>query len=546
MRRHVLETKSVRFGAPTQPLQSTSLLPTQQGRSLSQRMPSVTSSRKGSKISSVNEILHLFWEQSPNLFSEGLPDTCGPPKNPLTPQAVQNIASKLNNYERSEILRKSSVYHIPETLTRPDLRDNSGSDLGIGAYKSNYGFDDPEGNYIVRRGDHIEYRYEISRVLGTGSFGNVVLCVDHKYSHPDRKRYVAVKIIKNELDWSLQAVSEIKMLKQLGIGRCEHLMRYLNHFNFRGHMCIVTEVLSVNLYTFMEVSQFSGVSLPLLWLFASQIGQGIQFIHDKNIIHCDIKPENIMIRLPTQSLPFCIKIIDFGSSCYLNETSFSYIQLRFYRAPEVILGAPYTTAIDIWSFGCVLAELFSGRPLIPGSNEIEQVSLMFELFGAPSSSQVLSDRAALMRTLKITDVKNLTDPLVCDPSSSLGPKRTIDEKEIRKTLLYSLFSVDGKLNLQSLNSQLQMRNKKGSGKKQVKLCSRLLEVALQIPYSEEVASNEAKFMQILKSIFVWNPKSRPSISDILSMLPVLNSSTISHAQSCAHSFPTYTSISSEW
>lgn len=544
MRRHVLETKSVRFCAPTQPLKSGSLLPTHRGRSLSQQMTNGTGSKNGPKISSIDEIRRLFCEQSPNLFSEGLPDDCGLPNSPLLPQTVQEIASRLSSYERSEVLRKSSVYHIPETLTRSDLRDTSGPDLGIGAYKSNYGFDDPEGNYIVRRGDHIEYRYEISRVLGTGSFGNVVLCVDHKFSHPDRKRYVAVKIIKNELDWSLQAVSEIKMLKQLGTGQCEHLMKYLNHFNFRGHMCIVTEVLSVNLYTFMEVSQFSGVSLSLLWFFASHIGQGIQFIHDENIIHCDIKPENIMIRLPSQNQSFCIKIIDFGSSCYLNETSFSYIQLRFYRAPEVILGAPYTNAIDIWSFGCVLAELFSGRPLIPGSNEIEQISLMFELLGAPSSSQVLSDRAALMRTLKISDVKSLTDPLVSDPSASLGPKRTVDEKEIRKTLLYSLFSVDGKLNLQSLNAQLQMRNKKGSSKKQVKLCSRLLEVALQIHSSEEMASDEAIFMRILKGIFVWNPKSRSSISDILSMLPVLNSSSITHAQSCAHSFPTYTSISS--
>ena len=64
------------------------------------------------------------------------------------------------------------------------------------------------------------------------------------------------------------------------------------------------------------------------------------------------------------------KVIDFGSSCLVTERLYTYIQSRFYRAPEVILGLPYDTAIDMWSFGCILAELFTGYPLFPGENEV--------------------------------------------------------------------------------------------------------------------------------------------------------------------------------
>ena len=81
-----------------------------------------------------------------------------------------------------------------------------------------------------------------------------------------------------------------------------------------------------------------------------------------------MKPENILLKAPNKS---GIKVIDFGSSCFEAERIYTYIQSRFYRAPEIILGIPYTPAIDMWSFGCVLAELYTGFPLFPGENEAE-------------------------------------------------------------------------------------------------------------------------------------------------------------------------------
>lgn len=88
-----------------------------------------------------------------------------------------------------------------------------------------------------------------------------------------------------------------------------------------------------------------------------------RFLHQHSLIHCDLKPENILLMQPSRS---AIKVIDFGSSCFVNERMYTYVQSRFYRSPEVIMGLPYGCEIDMWSFGCILAELYMGYPLFPG------------------------------------------------------------------------------------------------------------------------------------------------------------------------------------
>ena len=88
-----------------------------------------------------------------------------------------------------------------------------------------------------------------------------------------------------------------------------------------------------------------------------------RFLAQHQLIHCDLKPENILLMQPQRS---AIKVIDFGSSCFVNERMYTYVQSRFYRSPEVIMGLPYGCEIDMWSFGCILAELYMGYPLFPG------------------------------------------------------------------------------------------------------------------------------------------------------------------------------------
>jgi dual specificity tyrosine-phosphorylation-regulated kinase 2/3/4 len=87
-----------------------------------------------------------------------------------------------------------------------------------------------------------------------------------------------------------------------------------------------------------------------------------------NIVHCDLKPENILLRKFNKS---GIKIIDFGSGTYEDQQHYTYIQSRYYRAPEIMLGIRYSPAIDMWSLGCILYELFVGQPLFKGEDEKE-------------------------------------------------------------------------------------------------------------------------------------------------------------------------------
>ena len=103
-------------------------------------------------------------------------------------------------------------------------------------------------------------------------------------------------------------------------------------------------------------------------------------LREHSIIHCDLKPENILLNLSSKS---GIKLIDFGSSCFEKEKIYTYIQSRFYRAPEIMLAVPYTSSIDVWSLGCILAELYTGFPMFPGDSEPEQMSLIIEVNGLP-------------------------------------------------------------------------------------------------------------------------------------------------------------------
>lgn len=142
-----------------------------------------------------------------------------------------------------------------------------------------------------------------------------------------------------------------------------HVVRMLDYFVHRRHLCIVFELLSVNLYDLIRHNRFRGLSMNLLRVFLRQILAALVVMRDASIIHCDLKPENVLLRSLNSGE---VKVIDFGSACFEGRTVYSYIQSRFYRSPEVVLRHPYTAAIDVWSLGCMATELFLGLPLFPG------------------------------------------------------------------------------------------------------------------------------------------------------------------------------------
>ena len=158
------------------------------------------------------------------------------------------------------------------------------------------------------------------------------------------------------------------------------MITFTQSFYFRSHLCISTELLGANLYEFIKTHDFRGFSLKLIRRFAKQMLASLCLLQSRNVIHCDLKPENILLSHPLHSE---IKVIDFGSSCFENEKVYTYIQSRFYRSPEVILGMIYGLPIDMWSLGCILAELLTGYPVFPGENELEQLACIMEVFGPP-------------------------------------------------------------------------------------------------------------------------------------------------------------------
>jgi len=102
------------------------------------------------------------------------------------------------------------------------------------------------------------------------------------------------------------------------------------------------------------------------------------FYKNQRIIHCDLKPENILFRLNPAT---DIKLIDFGSACFEGHETYSYIQSRFYRAPEILLGITYHFPIDMWSLGCIAFELMAGLPLFPGFSEYDQLRMIIKVIG---------------------------------------------------------------------------------------------------------------------------------------------------------------------
>lgn len=250
----------------------------------------------------------------------------------------------------------------------------------------NDGYDNEDSDYILYVNDILgseesghKNRYLILDVLGQGTFGQVVKCQNLK-----TQEVVAVKVVKNRTAYFNQSMMEVSVLdllnKQMDKNDDHHLLRLKDTFIHRQHLCLVFELLSVNLYELIKQNQFRGLSTTLVRVFAQQLINGLALLGKAKLIHCDLKPENILLKNLESPI---IKIIDFGSACDERQTVYTYIQSRFYRSPEVLLGLPYSAAIDMWSLGCIVVELFLGLPLFPGSSEYNQVSRITEMLGLP-------------------------------------------------------------------------------------------------------------------------------------------------------------------
>ncbi|XP_015263138.1 PREDICTED: homeodomain-interacting protein kinase 4 [Gekko japonicus] len=224
--------------------------------------------------------------------------------------------------------------------------------------------------------------YDVFEILGKGTFGEVV-----KSWKRSSGEMVAIKVLKNDSYRSRIIKNELKLLQTMAEVDMEesHIVQFHEFFHDELKFYLVFELLEQNLFDFQKEHNFSPLPIRHIRTVTTQVLRALAKLKELSIIHADLKPENIML-VDQVRYPFYVKVIDFGSASIFNEVRYvkePYIQSRFYRAPEILLGLPFCEKVDVWSLGCVMAELHLGWPLYPGNNEYDQIRYICETQGMP-------------------------------------------------------------------------------------------------------------------------------------------------------------------
>ncbi|KAL7720744.1 Protein kinase [Entamoeba marina] len=306
-----------------------------------------------------------------------------------------------------------STHSITKPFT-PVLNDNLDNEMSelivcegdvIGSYTSK------EGRKYSMRPLRVS-RYKIVEIIGKGTFGNVFKCKEMETG-----KLYAMKIIKNRKAYFRQGLLEISMLTIMNNfydnkrKRIEHMH---DHFLYCDHLCIVFELLEFvveyivinecrnNLYQIITQHRENGMQLATIKKFIYQLLKGVKLMSKAGIIHGDLKPENVGVTLNT------LKIIDLGSACFQNYTLHTYIQSRHYRAPEIVLEHQYNSAIDMWSIGCMVAEIFLGIPLFAANCEYDLIYRYVKTLGMLPNDMIIHSNKRRTYFKKYVDSTNNT------------------------------------------------------------------------------------------------------------------------------------------
>merc|ERR1719460_2618998 len=231
----------------------------------------------------------------------------------------------------------------------------------------------------------VDSRYVVQKFVGCGSYGVVCAAVD---THDPAQGLVAIKKIGNVFKNETTAKRTLREIK---------LLLHLDHENVIGirdlmisgadcaDLYVVTALMDTDLHKVIRSPQ--PLSDQHVQYFLYQLLRGLKYIHSCSVLHRDLKPSNLLVNENCD-----LKITDFGLSRGVNPSDCldfltEYVVTRWYRAPEIVLSSDtYTKAVDLWSCGCIFAELLGRRPLFPGSDHVNQLATILDVLGKPLRS----------------------------------------------------------------------------------------------------------------------------------------------------------------
>ena len=221
-------------------------------------------------------------------------------------------------------------------------------------------------------------KYEVLGIVGEGAYGIVYKCLNK-----ETNKYVAVKKFKETHDKLVQKTMK-RELAMLQLLRHENVVEFQESFVSKGNFFLVFEYVEKNLLEVLEESPH-GLSPKLIRSLVYQMCKAVSYLHKNNMIHRDVKPENLLI-----DENFNLKLCDFGFArkVKLNknnnniDTMTDYVATRWYRSPELLLsGGIYGPEVDYWAIGCIMGELADGNPMFPGEDEVDQLDCIIKILG---------------------------------------------------------------------------------------------------------------------------------------------------------------------
>ncbi|OQR92597.1 hypothetical protein THRCLA_08669 [Thraustotheca clavata] len=362
---------------------------------------------------------------------------------------------------------------LPDAIPRPVVQNNHGN------------CDDNEGYYRATIGEVLDNQYRVIGVAGKGVFSTVLLC---KTQLNGEEKTVAVKLIRANDTMRDAAQNEIKLLQELQVGhKSKYVVKLLSSFEHRNHVAMVFEPMQMNVREAMKkFGGRDGLSLRGVKVFCKQLMFALDHLLKHRVVHADIKPDNMLLD-EKQSM---VKLCDLGSAFKLSGVEVHdptpYLVSRFYRAPEIILGLPYDHPVDMWSIGCCVYEMYTGKVMFPGQTNNDMLKLFMEVKGRFPSKLLRRHRSVYVE-------KFMMEP-------HFDEELRFISREIDRVSAKPMLRVINNMNpTKDLGAALMLSRAQNDDKKQVMEFKDLLDKIFTLDPSKRITVKEALKHQFLQS-----------------------------------------------